>query len=127
MNKYKPFVRNGCSLKICSLQSLLDQDGILCIRLLGDCNELIEVSFDGYLVYRKMDEGDALVTINHIAPFAKEKIGIYEVDSSDFLVWFIEETLRVRSEKGLVHYCIATYEDIIDVISVEPPKIEKVV
>ena len=43
---------------------------------------------------------------------------------SEMLDWFNRESLGIRADKELTHYALLCSNDMIDVISPEPPRIE---
>ena len=45
------------------------------------------------------------------------------IENSKLMKWFIEETLDIRKDDPLNHWCIVTPNEIIDVISVQAPDV----
>ena len=121
MNTYQPLVNDPRLERVFDLVSLCDAGGVLCFEFQCFGGEKLKISFDSYLAYRKMDEGDALLTLDEIASSNCSGRSIYLVRDSDFLRWFCEQAAGSRSCDGISHYAIHALNDIVDVLSIDPP------
>jgi len=103
------------------VRRLSDESGKLSLDLLDESDNAITVTFDHYLVYRKIDEGNALKSLPTLKAAVDRRIWIYNVPDSAFLEWFYEESYDIRRGEDLKHYAVITSNDIVDVISPSPP------
>ena len=101
--------------------SICDSEGVLSIHLVDGSEREVTVRFGDYLVYRKLDEGDALRTLTVSAGTPRSTIKT--VTGSDFLAWFHAESYGIREDEGLMHFSVWTIDNIIDVIALSPPEI----
>lgn len=102
---------------------LVDSAGKLRIALSDDAGRKVLVQFDSYLSYRRMDEGDALITVEQLERSSSTAKVFYQVRESDFLAWFHAQSRGIYSDRSLQHFAIYTTNDIIDVIALEAPRI----
>jgi hypothetical protein len=109
-------------LKPPEFESLVDCNGVLTIKLRTE-KDLLSVCFDSYLLYRKLDEGDALKMLDELASTAPLGRTFYRAYDSELLDWLQEQSLGVKNGKNLEHYLIAASNDWIDVISWTGPKV----
>lgn len=77
------------------------------------------LNFDNFLAYRRADEGDLLKTIGPSMVGAT----LFIVAHSEFLDWFIDQTLGVRESDPIQHYAIYTPDTCVDILSLSPPKV----
>lgn len=105
------------------LDELVDRKGVLEIRLVDEARRRLSITFDCYLAYRKLDEGDALVTLEEVSRRCELGKSFYVVDDSSFVDWFVSQTYEARSPDDLDHYAVHTINDVIDVISPAPPSL----
>ncbi len=108
------------------LEQLIDSSGILVLTLLDDRGRRIKLSFDSHMAYRKLDEGDALLTLSHMRKTGGTGKYLYRVEDSAFAAWFNQERCDSGSNPSLVHYSVAAANDIVDVLALEPPAVEAV-
>lgn len=104
--------------------TLLDQDGVLELTLV-DVNLSkfsFSMRFDDYLTYRKGDESDFLRTFMQISEHNIINHLLYEVFDSEFIKWFVAETLGVRANDKLRHFIVSTRYETVEVICFSPPK-----
>ena len=106
------------------LQELVDKSGTLALTLNDDRARRITISFDSYMAYRKLNEGDALLTLSSMRKTSGTAKYFYRVEDSAFTVWFNQERFDSEPVHTLVHYCIAATNDIIDILALEPPVID---
>jgi hypothetical protein len=75
-----------------------------------------------YLFYSKSDESYALDTVNALAGSRGAAVHwLYAVNYSAFFEGFKERNPHLNPQWDLKHYLVATSNDIIDVIAIEPP------
>lgn len=123
MNVYFPIFQELFSDSPYSFIRLSDNDEVLEICLLGKSGLKIRFLFDSHLCYRKLDEGDALRTLSQISPEGLAGRYFYLVENSDFVEWFIDQSYGVREIGVVEHYLICSENDIIDVLSLNPPEV----
>jgi hypothetical protein len=102
---------------------IVDEDGVLVVLLTDESDKSVRVSFNAYLAFRKMDEGDAFHTLADIKETSQLGTHLYSVADSEYLRWFHFESEAVRKSDKLTHYCLTTVESVIDVISFDPPDV----
>ena len=102
-----------------------DEAGTLEIILEDESEAKLSVSFDAYLAFRKMDEGDALHTLEDISETSELGTRLYLVEDSEYLRWFHFESGTIHKGQKLAHYCLTTIDSVIDVISFEPPTVSQ--
>jgi hypothetical protein len=106
------------------LEQLVDRNGILVLTLLDDHGRRMRLSFDSHMAYRRLDEGDALLTLADMRKTGGTARYFYRVEDSTFAAWFNEERCDSGSNHALVHYSVAAANDIVDVLALEPPAVE---
>jgi hypothetical protein len=104
-------------------ESITDTGVVLTIELNAADGTKFVVSFDDYISYRKIDEGDAFHILQDISETSQLGLLIYRVDQSEFIEWLKEENLGVRDSGPLKHFCVLTLDSVIDVIAYDEPKI----
>jgi hypothetical protein len=125
MSLFIPTLQEWAPDKPYSLQSLRDEGGVLTISLETSEGRAVYVRFTSHLAYRKSDEGDALVTLDEISATSVLGRSFYRVEESDFATWFENRSHGVRRSSNVVHTAILTMDDVIDVLSLDPPVIER--
>jgi hypothetical protein len=83
---------------------------------------MLRLSFDSVLLYRNMDEGTMLRTLDSIKN--REIFSLYTVHGSSLIEWFHKESYNMFSEKEIIHYSIMTPDDVIDILSENQPNVE---
>lgn len=80
----------------------------------------LKITFDLVLLYRKIDEGDFLMTID------KSVTGwtFFTAKNSDLLSWFNYQSQDIHHNENIIHYAIYTPDDCLDILSAYPPKVE---
>lgn len=121
MNKYAPTFVDLAEKGPFELNQLLDRDGQLSISLSDENDVEHTLIFDDFMLYRKIDEGDALRTLASISDSGLRANWFYIVKDSEFVAWYNYERCRPDSLQELFHFVIATSNDIIDVISLSHP------
>ncbi len=123
MNTYTPVLQEIVDGDRLHLESTIEHFGILELNISTDRKRFLKVVFDSHLAYRKVEEGDALLTISEIRNSVGTGKYIYLVNDSDFVNWIILQKFDTFRKGSLFHYMFALSDDIIDVISLEEPKI----
>lgn len=103
------------------LDMLIDRGGVLQLHLCRR-EERVLISFNSYLSYRKSDEGDVLKTLEEIDSVSKLGGMLYEIENSDYLQWFLDQSYGIRS--GAKQYLVLTSNDVVEVICLENPDVE---
>jgi hypothetical protein len=106
------------------LEQLIDREGTLVITLLDDAGHRTKLSFDSYMTYRKLDEGDALLTLANMRKSGGTAKYFYLVEDSDFVVWFNKERCNQDTSQVLRHYVVAAINDVVDILALDPPSLE---
>lgn len=115
-------------------ESLMDDGDSLRI-IVSDATEGQKYSFlfDGLLLsYRNSDEGSRMRTLEHLHQhYAHLEYGnwtLFKMKNSSYLEWFAQESLERYEGMGEVeHYVFLTSNDVIEVLSADPPTITKIV
>ena len=115
-------------------ESLMDDGDTLRI-IVSDATEGQKYSFlfDGLLLsYRNSDEGSRLRMLEHLDRYyAHLEYGnwtLFKMKNSSYLEWFAQESLERYEGMGEVeHYVFLTSNDVIEVLSADPPTVTKMV
>lgn len=115
-------------------ESLIDDGDSLRI-IVSDETEGQKYSFlfDGLLLsYRNSDEGSRIRMLEHLDKhYAHLEYGnwtLFKMKNSSYLEWFAQESFERYEGMGEVeHYVFLTSNDVIEVLSVDPPTITKMV
>ncbi|RJP74811.1 MAG: hypothetical protein C4522_22120 [Desulfobacteraceae bacterium] len=83
---------------------------------------MLRLKFDSVLLYRNIDEGAMLKTLDSIKD--REIFPLYIVHNSKWIEWFHEESHNMFIGNEIVHYSIMTPDDVIDILSENPPNVE---
>ena len=102
---------------------MADERGVLDVFLEDETGKELRVSFNAYLTFRKMDEGDAIHTLADIDETSETGTHLYSVEDSEYLRWFHFESEGIHKSHKLGHYCLTTVDSVIDVISFDPPDV----
>lgn len=87
---------------------------------------ILNINFGDFLAFRIMDEGnflkepceiDEAVTKMQLEPGSFQRWTLFTIDNSRYLRWFHEESAGIYADLEIVHYLIATQDDMIDVLS----------
>jgi hypothetical protein len=123
MNIYAPILQERFDGSHFEIEQLLDKCGKLSITLVAKSGRKLVLEFDAYVAYRKLDEGDAMLTLSAMQKSGSTTKVLYRVDDSEFLHWFNKERCGPMSANSPVHYTVAGINDIVDVLSLEPPAV----
>jgi hypothetical protein len=83
---------------------------------------ILNIYFNGVFSFRSADEGDLLKTLSE-----REKTdntnnwSLFTVENSLYLEWFHEQSYDIHKKDQIIHYLIATPNDVIDVLDSETP------
>lgn len=97
-----------------------DSDGLALVLAAAD-ETSYRIWFPRRLAYLVTDEGDRLRSMEYLDGRAATPVG--RIENSRWKEWFVEETLEIRKNEHLVHWCIVTPNDIVEVIAQEPPEV----
>ncbi len=89
----------------------------------------IKITFNGLVYsYRFTEEGCLLKTLDYLVDTHKKKDFhgwcMFEVQNSNYLTWFKEESYDAYDTETFAHYAIYTEDGLIEVLSPYPPEIE---
>ncbi|MEZ5831372.1 MAG: hypothetical protein R3D05_09330 [Dongiaceae bacterium] len=121
MSRYVPILHEHAPSALYDLERLMDERGLLTLHLLQDNSRRRTLVFDGYLAYRKRDEGSALKTLGEVKDSGGLGASFYRVEESEFLAWFEADGHGVNRGRGWMHVAVMTVNDIIDVICRQVP------
>lgn len=86
---------------------------------------ILIIHFDGYFSYRVTDEGDLLKTLYEIEE--SEDLGkwtLFVVENSLYIQWFHKQSFDTHRDDEIVHYLIATPNDVIEVLDSDIPTVK---
>lgn len=113
----------GITIHQAEIVNILDRRTLVIELLDGESN--VEVEFDNHELYVKRNESYANRTLSMLDQAAPGEgtHWIYELDRSDLLNWFHEETHGIHASAGIKHYIILTYDEVLDVLSASGPRL----
>ena len=122
VQKWEPVT--GIPSKLWWMTSLVDKDGLLRIEIEEDQNKSSwAFTFDHCLSYRNTDEGDRLEFLSELQ--GQESWSLYTVKNSTYEKWFNRESFSKWEGNQIYHFVFFTQDDLIDVLSFEPPRVER--
>lgn len=80
--------------------------------------------FDNYISYRNTDEGARLKSLN-LFPYNSREWCLFKAKKSDFIDWIVEESGGIYLQDSITHYFFVTPNDIIEILSLEEPKLDE--
>jgi len=98
--------------------------------VLDDENTVVEIFFDGIpSLIRVATEGIRMRTWSEVQlkyqnKFFFQNRFFYQVQNSKLSKWAMEESCNFYEEDQLIHYCIVTNDEIIDVLSAFKPMVK---
>lgn len=85
-------------------------------------SDIYVITFDTVFSYHQADEGDLLEFLSEqdseLFPWP-----LFTVENSSYLKWFHEVSHGKYKAEGLIHYCISTCNELIDVLSPAKPSV----
>lgn len=122
-NKYTPVLKLKTGEILPDDKRILDSDAVLEIELTEGQNKNTVISFTSCLSYRKLSEFESYRTLGLISSSSELGHIMYLVEKSDYLNWFQSEGMGARDAGSLFHFCITSYSNIIDVITLDKPNV----
>ncbi|MDZ4380603.1 MAG: hypothetical protein U0942_04605 [Parvibaculum sp.] len=122
MSKYSVYNIDEIESRQFDDESVLEKEGFLEISLVNENGRRITIKFKDYIVYRKMDEGDALETLNKIASTSELGHTLYLVEDSEFQDWFCRESAGIHKKQRLLHFCLLSSNSVIDILAFSAPE-----
>jgi hypothetical protein len=122
-NQYVPILQEVASGNVLELESLIDQAGVLTLALISERGHRINIAFDSYVAFRKLDEGDAMQTLSCVSESSALGKCFYEVHNSEFLAWYHQQSHSVRKSSNIRHFAILATDDVIDVLALGEPRL----
>ncbi len=119
-NNFAPF---GSIIYKVYLDALVDDYLGLAMYFTSEEGDNIKVSFETYISYRNCDESERFLFIGE--NFFHNNNHFYKSETTDYIDWIIKESQDIRKDDKIVHYIFITPNDIVEVLSLEEPKIEK--
>ena len=101
-----------------------DYEGFRIILRGGNPSRVYKLSFENYLGYRNFDESYRLKSLNMFPNNSREWCLFISKDS-DFINWAVIESEGFQTKEKIIHFYIATPNDIVEVLSFEEPEIEE--
>ncbi len=104
-----------------------DAEGVKLI--LDDEINLVEIFFDGVpVMMRSSDEGVRMRTWGEVQIKYQDKFFfrdwfLYIVNNSKLTSWVLEESCGFYDNSEIIHYCIVTQDDVIDILATFEPQI----
>jgi hypothetical protein len=120
---YIPFLKEYTLDGRWDLIELFDRGGVLSLNLIDLSGRRLAIIFDSYLLYRKMDEGDAMLTLSLIRNTGGLGKYFYKVEDSDLIRWFQSERCYKKIDESLHHITVAADNDIIDIVTLDLPTV----
>ncbi|MBB4823292.1 hypothetical protein HNO89_000512 [Sporosarcina luteola] len=123
-NKWKPI--NGMPSKLYNDALIDNKEGITLEFSDEDHKKKIFVTFEhGVLSYRNTDEGSLLKRLDYLdqqygTNFYSE-CTLFKVEDSDYMDWFLDESLGIYERSQLEHYVFLTLNDVIEILTTYPP------
>lgn len=102
-----------------------DSNGLTLSLTEKDDAPILIIHFDEDLSHRIADEGNLLRTVSK-AERSQEALRwtLFKVENSLYLQWFHEESSYKYESDNLVHYLIATPNEIVDVLNLNSPTLK---
>jgi hypothetical protein len=84
ISRYVPILQEHAPSALYDLERLVDERGVLTVRPLRDDGRRRSLIFEGYLAYRKRDEGSAMKTLGEVKASGGFGKSFYRVEESEF-------------------------------------------
>ena len=122
--KWQPQIDNfPKSISIIGLHD--DLHGFRIIIKDDESDRHFKFTFNNYIAYRNSDEGARLKSY-HLFPSNSREWCLFNTFNSDFIDWIVTESTGIYSHKDITHYFFTTSDDIIEVLALDEPLIEKI-
>lgn len=124
--KWNPYKLSEGAYRVISFSQNLEGTKII----LGNEKNIIKVIFDGMIpLVRISNEGIRIRTWGEIQKRNCDNYFfrgwfLYKIENSKLSNWVTEESCGIYDLSELIHICIVTAEDLIDIVSTFEPKIE---
>ncbi|OCJ04199.1 hypothetical protein A6U87_15235 [Rhizobium sp. AC44/96] len=125
MTTYEPILLSQTPNELFDLNELSDKGGVLTLSLLN-ADEAIDVRFDAYYAYRKIDEGDAPKLLSDVASSSQLGKTFYRGADSEFIRWFREQGLGKSDDVEVHHVVIILVDDVIEILTPALPVVENI-
>lgn len=104
-------------------------DGLTVKLIYAEAKTRMTLNFEQTIAFRSIDESFRVRKWNEFLLEKQELSAMYKVKKSNWAKWLKEEAAGFLSERSIVHYCIFTSEDCLDIVTDIPPTItcEKVI
>lgn len=100
-----------------------DQDGLtLFLEEKVGKKRRVKFLFSDVYGYRNFDEGDLMEYWNSLGGYPEYVC--FQVSESNFLDWAKEQSPYKKYPDGVMHFTVATANDVIDILTYSEPKIE---
>ena len=93
------------------------------LKLVDERESQLLLRFESSVAYRNINESYRLRTWNRINSERWDG-GCYILENSKFVAWLKKEAGGILDDISLIHYCIFTDEDCIDVVTEFQPVVE---
>ena len=108
------------------LEELIDNRDGLILRLSESADSpILQIHFDGYYAYRIMNEGDFLLGDHCIKSEDNSdlvQVPLYTVQNSHYVKWFHRKSCGVRENDRIIHYVVATPDDMVEILDLDIPE-----
>ena len=122
-SRYVPIHQEQVKDRVPCLEQLCEKDGALVVILVDGAGRHIKLKFASLVAYRRVYEGDALLILAAMKRSGGTGKWLYQVDDSDFVAWHRLQRGGPMRIQEVLHFTIATQDEIIDVLSTEAPVI----
>ena len=127
MAKFEAMSRNVIPKDKYELVKVVDDAASVLLYIEGAGGDVFEISFRSPLMYCKMNESYALLTLEEVPGDVASGGVLYRVSGSDFVDYFNRQSCGVYNNSKFGHYVIFTCDDVVHVISWDEPGIKKVI
>lgn len=90
----------------------------------GTLRDRGRLRFDAHYAYRNFNESDLDAYFAGLGGYFTT--GLYVAEDSEWMRWAAAQSVYQELPKGVLHYMVASVEDVLEVLSFEPPLFESV-
>ena len=101
-----------------------DYEGFRIILRGGKPSRVYKLSFQNYLGYRNFNESYRLKSFDSY-PVNSQEWCLFISKESEFIDWVVDQSEGFLSKEKIIHFYIATPNDIVEVLSFDEPEIEE--